>query len=122
MKLCTFGGGPGRWSYVKAEYPHLLTITNPAVLAIELERVRHEYNIIRLHEVIGYVTPDDEHQGCGEAIRQAGPSGSPPPTRPAEPTTEACHHDHQPSLSRRSTGITPSSTATCRSPSKPLQR
>ena len=29
------------------------------VLAAELERVRLEYNSVRLHEAIGYVTPDD---------------------------------------------------------------
>ncbi len=59
------------WGHIKAENPHLLTITDPAVLAVELERVRHEYNTVRLHEAIGYVTPNDEHQGHGEAIRQA---------------------------------------------------
>ena len=30
-----------------------------------------EYNTVRLHASIGYVTPDDEHQGRGDAIRQA---------------------------------------------------
>ena len=53
----------------------LETITDPATLDVELERVRMEYNTVRLHEAIGYVTPDDEHTGRGEAIRQARRDG-----------------------------------------------
>lgn len=52
-----------------------MTITDPTVLAAELERVRLEYNSVRLHEAIGYVTPDDEHEGRGEAIRKARRDG-----------------------------------------------
>jgi putative transposase len=63
------------WGHVKAENPHLLAIDDPAVLAAELERVRHDYNAVRLHEGIGYVTPDDEHEGRGDAIRQARRDG-----------------------------------------------
>lgn len=63
------------WGHVKAENPHLLTITDPEILAAELERARTAYNGVRLHEAIGYVTPDDEHQGRGEAIRQARRDG-----------------------------------------------
>lgn len=59
------------WGHVKHENPHLMTITDPAVLAAELERVRVVYNTVRLHESIGYVTPDDEHEGRGDAIRAA---------------------------------------------------
>jgi len=59
------------WGHIKAENPHLLTITDPAVLAVELERVRTHYNATRLHEGIGYVAPNDEHEGRGPAIRQA---------------------------------------------------
>jgi len=51
------------WGHVKHENPHLDTITDPAVLAAELERVRVAYNTVRLHESLGYVTPDDEHEG-----------------------------------------------------------
>lgn len=40
-----------------------------------LARVRLEYNTVRLHEAIGYVTPDDEHYGRGEAIREARRQG-----------------------------------------------
>ena len=45
------------------------------MLAAELERVRVEYNSVRLHAAVGYVTPDDEHAGRGDAIRQARREG-----------------------------------------------
>lgn len=63
------------WGHVKYEHPHLLAITDPAVLAAELERIRVNYNTVRLHEAIGYVTPDDEHDGRGETIRGARRAG-----------------------------------------------
>jgi transposase InsO family protein len=63
------------WGHVKHEHPHLLAIREPAVLAAELERVRVHYNSIRLHEAIGYVTPDDEHEGRGDTIRRARTQG-----------------------------------------------
>lgn len=59
------------FGHVKGEWPHLEDIADPAVLETELARVRAEYNTVRLHEAIGYVTPDDEHNGRGEAIREA---------------------------------------------------
>jgi hypothetical protein len=46
-------------------------IDDPGVLAAELDRVRHEYNTVRLHVGIGYVTPDDEHEGRGARTRKA---------------------------------------------------
>jgi putative transposase len=63
------------FGHVKHEWPHLETITDPAVLEAELERVRADYNGVRLHQGIGYVTPNDEHEGRGEAIRQARVEG-----------------------------------------------
>jgi putative transposase len=63
------------WGHVKYENPHLLAITDPAVLAAELERVRVHHNSVRLHEAIGYVTPNDEHEGRGDAIRNARQAG-----------------------------------------------
>src|SRR4051812_28865919 len=63
------------FGHIKGEWPHLETITDPVVLEAELARVRTEYNTVRLHEAIGYVTPDDEHTGRGEAIRQARRDG-----------------------------------------------
>ncbi|MFQ5524605.1 MAG: integrase core domain-containing protein [Acidimicrobiia bacterium] len=63
------------FGHLKGEWPHLTTITDPAVLDVELGRVRVEYNTVRLHEGIGYVTPDDEHSGRGSAIRRRRSTG-----------------------------------------------
>ncbi len=61
--------------HIKIENPHLLQIADPATLRAELSVVREHYNSIRLHAGIGYVTPDDEHEGRGEAIRKARQAG-----------------------------------------------
>ena len=58
------------FGHVKGEWPHLEKIRDPGELDAELDRVRSEYNTVRLHASIGYVTPDDEHEGRGDAIRQ----------------------------------------------------
>jgi putative transposase len=59
------------FSHIKADWPHLKAITDAAVLRAELAVVRVEYNTVRLHAGIGYVTPDDEHEGRSPAIRRA---------------------------------------------------
>lgn len=59
------------FGHVKSEWPHLERISDPALLEHELERVRAAYNGVRLHAGIGYVTPDDEHTGRGDTIREA---------------------------------------------------
>ena len=63
------------YSHLKGDWPHLTTIRDPAVLDTELARVRREYNTIRLHAAVGYVTPDDEHHGRGPRIRRARAAG-----------------------------------------------
>jgi len=63
------------FGHVKGDWPHLESITDPAVLDTELTRVRNEYNRVRLHAGIGYVTPNDEHHGRGPAIRRARRAG-----------------------------------------------
>lgn len=60
---------------IKIEWPHLLQIDDPAVLRAEPGLVRAQYNGVRLHSGIGYVTPDDEHEGRGEAIDKACEAG-----------------------------------------------
>ena len=63
------------FSHLKGDWPHLVTIREAAVLDSELARIRKEYNTIRLHASIGYVTPDDEHHGRGPSIRRARAAG-----------------------------------------------
>jgi len=63
------------FGHVKAEWPHLNAIGDPAILRAELAVVRERYNGVRLHAGIGYVTPNDEHEGRGPAIRKARQAG-----------------------------------------------
>lgn len=63
------------FGHVKGEWPHLEKIRDPGELDRELDRCRLEHNTVRLHAGIGYVTPDDEHQGRGEGIRQTRRDG-----------------------------------------------
>jgi transposase InsO family protein len=63
------------FGHVKTDWPHLEKIRDPGELDLELGRVREQYNTVRLHAGIGYVTPDDEHHGHGDAIRQARRDG-----------------------------------------------
>jgi putative transposase len=63
------------FSHLKGDWPHLTGLTDPAALDAELARIRTEYNTVRLHASIGYVTPDDEHHGRGPAIRRARAAG-----------------------------------------------
>jgi len=59
------------FGHVKHEWAHLCALTDAADLAAELDAVRDQYNRVRLHAGIGYVTPNDEHEGRGPAICQA---------------------------------------------------
>jgi putative transposase len=63
------------FSHLKGDWPHLAAIADPGMLDTELARVRAEYNSVRLHAAIGYVTPDDEHHGRGPQIRRARAAG-----------------------------------------------
>jgi putative transposase len=63
------------FGHLKGEFPHLNKIRDPGELERELDRARVHYNTVRLHEGIGYVTPDDEHHGRGKAIRAARRAG-----------------------------------------------
>jgi putative transposase len=63
------------FSHLKGDWPHLTEIRDPAALDSELARIRTEYNTVRLHASIGYVTPDDEHHGRGPQLRRARAAG-----------------------------------------------
>lgn len=63
------------FGHLKAEYPHLEKVTDPEVLRQELAVIGPHRNGVRLHAGIGYVTPNDEHEGRGSAIRKAREAG-----------------------------------------------
>ncbi|MGH3467694.1 MAG: integrase core domain-containing protein [Thermocrispum sp.] len=63
------------FGHLKVEWPHLLSIEDPAVLRAELAIRRAHYNGVRLHQGLGYVTPNDEHEQRGKQIRQARRDG-----------------------------------------------
>jgi transposase InsO family protein len=63
------------FSHLKGDWPHLTQIRDPGALDAELARIRGDYNTIRLHAAIGYVTPADEHHGRGPQIRRARAAG-----------------------------------------------
>jgi putative transposase len=85
MAIATHYGRPGTptdqahvesfFGHLKGDWPHLTAITDPLALGSELARIRGDYNTVRLHAGIGYVTPDDEHSGRGPAIRRARIAG-----------------------------------------------
>ena len=63
------------FGHLKHDWPHLCRLADPGDLARELDAVRDQYNRVRLHAGIGYVTPDDEHEGRGARIRAARRAG-----------------------------------------------
>lgn len=63
------------FGHLKNEHPHIELIEDIEVLRAELERQQQHYNNVRLHAGIGYVTPNQQHQGLGPAIRQARQDG-----------------------------------------------
>lgn len=63
------------FGHLKVEQPHLLAIEDPATLRTELAVQQVHYNTVRLHQGVGYVTPDDEHEGRGKMIRKARQAG-----------------------------------------------
>jgi hypothetical protein len=79
------------FGHVKVEHPHLLAIADAEVSRAELDIRQRHYNSVRLHAGIGYVTPDDEHDGRGKAIRKARQAG----LEQARLRRLAWHRDHR---------------------------
>ena len=95
------------FGHVKTEWPHLEKIRDPNTLRAELDIVRDDYNTRRLHASLGYVTPDDEHTGRGDTIRQARRDGLARArlTRntPTIATTTKTSHEHTRPMRRNQT-------------------
>jgi hypothetical protein len=65
------------FGHVKAEWPHLNAIGDPATLRAELALVRERYNGVRLHAGIGYVTPTTSTRAAVQrSARRARPDSS----------------------------------------------
>jgi hypothetical protein len=62
------------FGHVKGQWPHLEKIRDPGELDADLDRVRAEYNTVRRHASIGYVTPTTSTKAA------AKPSGKPAAT------------------------------------------
>ena len=88
------------FGHVKGEWPHLEKISDPGELELELDLVRAEYNSVRLHASIGYVTPDDEHTAAARRSARPAATGWP---RPANPHRLPSNHDQgKPMITTRS--------------------
>ena len=83
------------FGHLKGEFPHLEKISDPGEIEAELDRLRSHYNTVRLHEGIGYVTPDDEHHGRGETIRAARRTGLDQARRLRVATRREFRKDHR---------------------------
>ena len=95
--------------HIKIDYPHLLAIRDPAPLRAELEIVRAHYNGVRLHQGVGYVTPNDEHQGRAEAIRKARQAG----LKQARQHRLAWHRQHRHDQLTRTPTMLANTTRSC---------
>lgn len=83
------------FGHLKGEFPHLDKIEDAGELEAELDRLRVFYNATRLHEGIGYVTPNDEHEGRGPAIRAAREEGMRAAHQTRVATRRQLRQDHQ---------------------------
>ena len=83
------------WGHIKAENPHLLAITDPAVLKAELDRVRSHYNQVR--PMKASATSPRRTNTKAAATRSAKPAAtdSKQPTPPAVAHTGPQQHDQR---------------------------
>jgi hypothetical protein len=80
----------GLLEHVSADMP-TAAIRDPATLRAEPAIAREHYNGVRLHQRIGYVCPNDEHEGQAEAIGKARQAG----LEQARLSRLAWHRQHQ---------------------------
>jgi putative transposase len=101
--------GPGSlFGHVKAEWPHLSTIRDPAVLRAELAVVRERYNGVRLHAGIGYVTPTTSTTAAARrSARRARPDSSRPDSSGLHgiASTVNLNHPRSPAMLANRSGI-----------------
>ena len=81
------------FSHLKGDWPHLPEIRDPAVLDAELARIRREYNTVRLHAAIGYVTPDDGITVAAPRSAAPAPPACAAPAPSGSSRIEPARHD-----------------------------
>ncbi len=89
------------FGHIKTEWPHLEKIRDAGEVTAELDRVRVEYNTVRLHAGIGYVTPTMSTTAAARASAKPAATASPPHDMPGSPTVNPnarTHHDRPPVL------------------------
>jgi Integrase core domain len=76
------------FGHVKGEWPHLEKTRDPGAPDAELDKARREYNGVRLHATIGYVTPTTSTKAKAMPSASSAATGSPPHATTASHTVE----------------------------------
>ena len=89
------------FSHLKGDWPHLTEIRDPAALDTELARIRTEYNTVRLHAAIGYVTPTTSITAADRRSGAPAPRASSAPAPSGSSRIEPPSDDWHPADPRR---------------------
>jgi transposase InsO family protein len=84
------------FSHLKGDWPHLVTITDPAALDSEFARVRTDYNTIRLHPSIGSSPLMASITAAAPRSVARVPPGCAAPGPSGSSTIEPARHDDPP--------------------------
>jgi hypothetical protein len=89
------------FGHIKTEWPCLTIIRDPGELERELGRVRDDYNRVRLHAGIGYVTPTTSTTDAATPSAVRAAKGWPGPAERTSPTiaTTERNRRHKPPAS-----------------------
>jgi integrase-like protein len=106
---------------VKAEWPHLNAIRDPAILCAELAVVQERYNSVQLHAGIGYVTPTTSTR---VVVQRSARPARPDSSRPAygglhaTASTVNLNHPRSPAMLADQSAISITNSETGQSPTR----